>query len=161
MILSSQSTGNSGIICSITPSSYKSSAVIFIFSAASCDFFLSFHNIEANPSGDSTEYTEFSIIHTSSVNASAKAPPLPPSPVIIESIGVFTVDNSYRLSAIALPCPRSSAPIPQYAPGVSTKHITGRWNFSACLINLNAFLYPSGFAIPKFLLIFSFVVVPF
>ncbi len=46
--------------------------------------------------------------------------------------------------AMASPWPLSSAPIPQKAPGVSIKHITGRLNFSACFISLKAFLYPSG-----------------
>ena len=104
---------------------------------------------------------EFSIIHTSSATASANAPPLPPSPVTLVSTGVFISDISNRLSAIARPCPRSSAPIPGYAPGVSTKHITGLWNFSACLIRRSDFLYPSGCGIPKFLYILSFVSIPF
>lgn len=42
-------------------------------------------------------------------------------------------------SAMAWPCPRSSAPMPQKAPEVSTKQITGRWNFSACFIRRWAF----------------------
>ena len=44
---------------------------------------------------------------------------------------------------------------PGYAPGVSINVITGLANFSACFISLSAFLYPSGFGIPKFLSIFS------
>ena len=43
-----------------------------------------------------------------------------------------------RLSAIACPCPRSSASSPQNAPEVSTKQMTGLWNFSACLIRRSA-----------------------
>ena len=40
------------------------------------------------------EYTAFSIIHTSSATASASAPPLPPSPIKMERIGVFKDDIS-------------------------------------------------------------------
>ena len=39
---------------------------------------------------------------------------------------------------MAWPWPRSSAPMPQYAPDVSTKQITGRPNFSACFIRRRA-----------------------
>ena len=42
--------------------------------------------------------------------------------------------------AIASPCPRSSAPIPGYAPFVSIKVIIGLLNFSACFIKRIAFL---------------------
>ena len=44
----------------------------------------------------------------------------------IESTGTFKSAISNRFFAIASPCPRSSAPMPQYAPGVSTRHNTGR-----------------------------------
>ena len=104
---------------------------------------------------------EFSIIHTSLATPSASAPPLPPSPVTIDNTGTVRLLISYRFFAIASPWPRSSAPRPQYAPGVSIKHITGLLNFSACFISLSAFLYPSGLGIPKFLDIFSLVVLPF
>ena len=72
------------------------------------------------------EYTAFSIIHTSSATASASAPPLPPSPIKMERIGVFKDDISKRFLAIASPWPCSSASIPQAAPGVSTKQRIGR-----------------------------------
>ena len=146
---------------SIMPSSYKSAAVSFIISAASFAFLESFHSIDAKPSGESIEYMEFSIIHTSLATPSASAPPLPPSPVTIDNTGTVRLLISYRFFAIASPWPRSSAPRPQYAPGVSIKHITGLLNFSACFISLSAFLYPSGLGIPKFLDIFSLVVLPF
>ena len=42
--------------------------------------------------------------------------------------------------AIASDWPRSSAPFPGYAPGVSTKVIIGNPNLSAISINLIAFL---------------------
>ena len=35
-------------------------------------------------------------------------------------------------------CPRSSAPMPGYAPGVSISATTGRWNFSASFIARSA-----------------------
>ena len=72
------------------------------------------------------EYIEFSNIHTSSATANASAPPLPPSPITIDRIGTLSADISYKLRAIASPCPLSSASRPQNAPGVSTKQITGR-----------------------------------
>lgn len=85
-----------------------------------------------------TEYTAFSKIHTLSDKASAKAPPLPPSPMSTEMMGVFRPAMVVRFSAMAWPWPRSSAPMPQKAPEVSTKHTTGRWNFSACSIRRRA-----------------------
>ena len=45
--------------------------------------------------------------------------------------------------------------------GVSIKVKIGRDNLLACCINLRAFLYPPGFAIPKFLTTFSLVSLPF
>ena len=62
---------------------------------------------------------------------------------------------------MASPCPRSSASIPQKAPGVSTKQMIGRWNFSACFIRRSALRYPSGSGIPKLRSIFSEVFFPF
>ena len=43
------------------------------------------------------------------------------------------------LSAIAIDCPRSSAPIPGYAPGVSTNVTTGSPNRAAYRISRSAF----------------------
>jgi hypothetical protein len=40
------------------------------------------------------------------------APPLPPSPITTQTIGVSSRDISYMLSAITHAWPRSSAPIP-------------------------------------------------
>ena len=51
------------------------------------------------------------------------APPLPPSPIIIEIIGVLICEISKRFLAMASPWPLSSAPSPGYAPGVSTNVI--------------------------------------
>ena len=107
-------------------------------SAASFTFFESFHRMLAQPSGEMTEYTAFSRIHTWSATARARAPPLPPSPTRMETMGVFRPDISSRFSAMACPWPRSSAPMPQKAPAVSTKHTTGRWNFSAWRIRRSA-----------------------
>ncbi len=55
---------------------------------------LSFQSILAKPSGDRIEYTAFSSIHTSSAVAMARAPPLPPSPIMTESTGTFRDDIS-------------------------------------------------------------------
>ena len=49
------------------------------------------------------------------------APPEPPSPVMVTMIGTVSAAISRRLRAIASAWPRSSAPIPGKAPGVSTK----------------------------------------
>ena len=86
--------------------------------------------------------------------------PLPPSPIIIQSTGTLISLIISRFLAIASPWPLSSASIPQYAPAVLTKLIIGRPNFSACFINLRAFLYPSGLGIPKFLLRHSLASLP-
>src|SRR5579883_2228732 len=51
---------------------------------------------------------------------------------------------------MASPCPRSSAPMPGWAPSVSTKVKIGRPNFSASCITRSALRYPSGCGIPKF-----------
>ena len=83
------------------------------------------------PSGDSTEYTACSCMATRSASASASAPPEPPSPNSTLTTGTRRPASASRLSAMALPCPRSSASMPQNAPCVSTRHTTGRPNFSA------------------------------
>ena len=149
------------MILSIIPKSFKSLAVAFISSAASFALVESLYKILANPSGDKIEYTAFSNMAILSPTAIANAPPLEPSPITIQIIGTSSFEISNKFLAIASPCPLSSAPIPGYAPGVSIKVIIGLLNFSACFINRNAFLYPSGFGIPKFLSIFSFAFFPF
>src|SRR5258705_1827907 len=103
----------------------------------------------AQPSGEITEYTEFSNIKTRSARPTASAPPEPPSPMTAVMIGVGNEAISIRLLAIASACPRSSAPRPGYAPGVSTSVITGAPNFAAMRMRRIAFRYPSGCAIPK------------
>ena len=148
-MVSSVYTSGSAMTASITPSFFRSAAVNFITSAASLARLLSFHKMLANPSGDSTEYIAFSSIQTSSATASANAPPLPPSPITTDRIGTFMDDISNRFLAMASPCPRSSASIPQNAPGVSTNRRIGRLNFSACFLRRSAFRYPSGDGIPK------------
>ncbi len=62
---------------------------------------------------------------------------------------------------MACPCPRSSAPMPQYAPAVSMRQTTGRRNFSASFICRRALRYPSGWAEPKLRPILSSVDTPF
>ena len=52
--------------------------------------------------------------------------------------GVRRRDISIRFNAMASATPRSSEPMPGYAPIVSTKVTTGRWNFSASFIARSA-----------------------
>ena len=78
-------------------------AVYSILSPEGFARLLSFHKIAAKPSGDKTEYTAFSSIHTSSPQARASAPPLPPSPIKMDTTGVFSLLISNRFSAIADP----------------------------------------------------------
>ena len=91
------------MILSHTPKLYRSSAVIFIRSAASFSLDGSFHRIDANPLGEITEYKACSSIASSSHTASASAPPLPPSPSTTDITGVFSVINSAMFLAIASP----------------------------------------------------------
>ena len=73
-------------------------------------------------------------------DASAIAPPDPPSPIIIEIVGtVSSIQHSIDL-AIASAWPLSSAPTPGYAPGVSINEITGILNLFASFISLIDFL---------------------
>ena len=53
-------------------------------------------------------------------------------------MGTVSCAISRRLRAIASDCPRSSAPMPAQAPGVSMKVSTGTWNFSASFIRRSA-----------------------
>ena len=86
---------------------------------------------------------------TAIATPSASAPPEPPSPITVAIIGTSRSLISNRLRAIASDCPRSSAPNPAHAPGVSMKVITGTRNFSAIFMRRSAFRYPSGWGIPK------------
>ena len=70
------------------------------------------NRIDAQPSGEMTEYTACSSMLTRSPIAIASAPPLPPSPVTVTMIGVRRLAISRRLYAIASACPRSSASMP-------------------------------------------------
>jgi hypothetical protein len=56
----------------------------------------------------------------------------------VAMIGVSSRLISNRLRAIASLWPRSSAPSPAHAPGVSMKVMTGTWNFSASFISRSA-----------------------
>ena len=125
----------SGTTPSMTPSASRSCAVSFITPHASCARDASFHKIEANPSGESTLYTAFSIISTTLPMPSASAPPLPPSPVITATSGTVSSLITARHPAMASPCPCASASRPGYAPGVSMNVTTGRPNFSAARIS--------------------------
>ena len=113
------------------PHSSTEAASIRMASAASGARVRSFHRMEAKPSGESTEYTACSCMATRLPTASAKAPPLPPSPRSTLTTGTVRPAMATRLSAMALPWPRSSASVPQKAPWVSTKQRIGRPNFSA------------------------------
>ena len=86
---------------------------------------------------------------TTSATAIAKAPPEPPSPITVAINGTFNSVITARLRPIASDCPRSSASMPGYAPGVSTKVKIGSPNFSASRIKRSALRYPSGRGMPK------------
>ena len=75
-----------------------------------------------------------------------------PSPIIIQIIGTSNLIISIRC-AIASPCPLSSA---SNGKCRSIDKNNG-FKFFTIFINLGSFLYPSGFAIPKFLYCLSFV----
>ena len=102
-------------------------------------------------SGEITEYQEFSSINTLSPIPIPNAPPDAPSPITIQITGTVNCIISIKFLAMASPCPLSSASNPGNAPGVSINVTIGLPNFSARRIKRNAFLYPSGLAIPKFL----------
>src|SRR5207247_573866 len=85
----------------------------------------------AHPSGEITEYVAFSSASTTSPTPSASAPPDPPSPSTTTTTGTARRVMRWMLDAIASACPRSSASGPGYAPGVSTRVTSGRWNFCA------------------------------
>ena len=72
----------------------------------------SFQIMDAKPSGESMEYTEFSYNITEFPTPKANAPPLPPSPVTIEITGTFKSNIFIIDWEMASPCPRSSAPNP-------------------------------------------------
>ena len=62
------------------------------------------------------------------------APPDPPSPITVTIIGTRRDAISLKLRAMASACPRSSAPMPGWAPPVSIRQITGMRNLAASLI---------------------------
>src|SRR5690606_7171178 len=126
-------------------------AVSFKASAACSLYSQLLQRMDEQFSGEITENQAFSSIKNLSPTPIPKAPPDAPSPITIQITGTFNLDISRIFLAMASPCPRSSASKPGYAPGVSIKVITGMPNFSADFIKRRAFLYPSGFAIPKFL----------
>ncbi len=68
----------SEITRSMIPRSRASQAVSFSRWAASSALPASFHKMLAQPSGEITEYTAFSSIHTRSATDRARAPPPPP-----------------------------------------------------------------------------------
>ena len=73
-------------------------------------------------------------------DAKAIAPPLPPSPIIIEIFGTQSDMDVSIDFAMDSAIPRSSDPGSGEAPGVSIKEITGILNFSASFISLIHFL---------------------
>ena len=68
----------------------------------------------------------------------ASAPPDPPSPMTTEMMGTRNPNISRRLTAMASPWPSSSAALPAYAPGVSTKVTMGKPKWSACRMKRKA-----------------------
>ena len=66
------------------------------------------------------------------------APPEPPSPITTQTIGVGSRDISRMLVAISCAWPRSSAPMPGNAPGVSIRQMIGSRNFAASFIFASA-----------------------
>ena len=97
---------------SITSIFNISLAVSLSADAASTVFELSFHKIEEQPSGEITEYIEFSSIKTVLPVPIATAPPEPPSPIITATIGTPSDKQHSVVFAIASDCPRCSAPTP-------------------------------------------------
>jgi hypothetical protein len=71
-----------------------------------------FQRIDAQPSGEITEYVEYCNISSRSHTPIASAPPEPPSPITQLMIGMPIADISNRLRAIASDWPRSSEPTP-------------------------------------------------
>ena len=65
-------------------------AVMPMVSAASAAFSALFHRMDAQPSGEITEYVEYCSISTWSATAIASAPPEPPSPMMVLMIGVLS-----------------------------------------------------------------------
>ena len=55
-----------------------------------------------------------------------------------QMIGVASCDISSRLVAMSWACPRSSAPMPGNAPGVSIRQMIGSPNFAANFMRLSA-----------------------
>jgi len=141
----------SEMISSITPRRRFSSAVRQSASAAAWLLagLASFQRMAEHPSGLMTEYHACSSMATLSATAIPSAPPDPPSPITILSIGVRKRLISRMLTAMASAWPRSSAPIPGYAPFVSTSVTIGRPYFSANFMFFSALRYPSGWAQPK------------
>jgi hypothetical protein len=56
----------------------------------------------------------------------------------VQMMGTRRPDISNRLRPMASDCPRSSAPMPGYAPGVSMKVMIGIWKRSAMRISRKA-----------------------
>ena len=71
-----------------------------------------FHRMEAQPSGEITEYTAYCSISSRSQTPMASAPPEPPSPITTLTMGTSSVDISNRLRAMASLWPRSSLDTP-------------------------------------------------
>ena len=68
---------------------------------------------------------------TRSATPIPSAPPLPPSPITAATIGTGMRNQSMIAFAMAAAMPRSSAPAPGYAPGVSMRLMIGNPNLAA------------------------------
>src|ERR1700694_1593770 len=84
-------------------------------------------------SAEAPESLEFSSRFTRSATPMPSAPPLPPSPMTAATIGTGIRNHSMIARAMAAAIPRSSAPAPGYAPGVSIRETIGHLNLEACL----------------------------
>ena len=77
------------MISSAMPSPIRSGAVSFRCSAACSAMPRSFHRMAAQPSGEITQYHEFSSMRMQSPTPTPSAPPLAPSPMTMQMTGVF------------------------------------------------------------------------
>ena len=81
--------------------------------------------IAAAPSGLITEKTEPGSMNRRSAWPSAMAPPLPPSPTQMATLGVRSRAMACNVAAISAAMPSRSAAGPGSAPGVSTSVSSG------------------------------------
>ncbi len=88
-------------ILSIRFNAFNRCAVSPKASAASDARSAVFQRIEAQPSGEITEYVAYCSMMTASPTAIANAPPEPPSPMMVAISGTLSSAITYRLCPIA------------------------------------------------------------